>query len=264
MEQEKLQAEKKKGKNGKIVALALALVLLVGGTYAWLTLTINGTKQVRIESGNLAMTISGESDGVLIDPAVPITENEGKTQNTKYDFTLENTGNVSSVYTVYLDDVALDGADEFAIDKTLVGYYLEKTVYTGTCTGTGSGRTCDGTADGETQTRTGNIQELLSNNYVVLDSSNDSTALAAGKYIKYTLRLWIKDTAGTDDLQKKENETIKLATYAAKIGVKATQIGIEADAAYGESAARPDTWVRPEPNPSADTTNNSYPAPTIP
>ena len=32
-------------KNKKqIVAIALALVLLLGGTYAWLTLTLNGTK----------------------------------------------------------------------------------------------------------------------------------------------------------------------------------------------------------------------------
>lgn len=252
MEQEKLQSENKKGKNGKIVALALALILLVGGTYAWLTLTVNGTKQVRIESGNLAMTISNESNGISIDPAVPITDNEGIAQNNSYSFTLENTGNVSSVYTVYLDDVAVDASSEFAIAKNLVGYQLEKTIYTGTCTDTQEGRTCTGTADDQTTTRTGTIQSLINNGYVVLDSSTDSSALAPGKYIEYTLKLWIKDTAGTDDLQHVENNVTKLAVYQASIGVKATQIGIEADAAYGESAARADTWVRSTPGPVTD------------
>ena len=253
MEQEKLQ---KKGKNGKVVALALALVLLIGGTYAWLTLTVNGTKQVRIESGTLAMTISNENDGISIDPATPITDVEGRTQTTKYDFTLENTGNVSSVYTVYLDDIAL-GNDEFPIDKTLVGYYLEKTIHTGTCSGTP--RTCTATSSETTTTTSGVLQSLVQNGYVVLDSSADNTALAAGKYITYTLRLWIKDTAGTSDLQHVNGNTTTLATYAGKIGVKATQVGIEADEAYGESAARADTWVRPTPNPSRNETTGQYP-----
>ena len=46
-------------KNKKqIVAIALALVLLLGGTYAWLTLTLNGTKKVRIEAGTLALELN--------------------------------------------------------------------------------------------------------------------------------------------------------------------------------------------------------------
>lgn len=242
MEQERV--EKKKGNSGKIVALALALVLLIGGTYAWLTLSFNGTKKVRIESGNLAMAIQGESDGININPAVPITENEGKTQNTKYEFTLENTGNISSVYTVYLDDVAFDSESEFAIDKSLIGYFLEKTIYNGSCDNEG---TCTGTAVGSTTSVSGNIGELVQGSYVVLDTSSDSTALGADQYIKYTLRLWIRDAAGTDDLQKVENNVTKSGVYSAKIGVKATQIGIEADDAYGETTTREDTWVRPEP-----------------
>ena len=32
----------------QLLVIALALVLLLGGTYAWLTLTLNGTKKVRI------------------------------------------------------------------------------------------------------------------------------------------------------------------------------------------------------------------------
>lgn len=252
MEQEKLQVENKKGKNGKIVALALALVLLIGGTYAWLTLSFNGTKRVRIESGNLAMVINSETDGISIDPAVPITDNEGKTQDEKYEFILENTGNISSVYTVYLDDVAVDAASEFAMDKTLVKYYLEKTIYNGSCSvnATTNETECNGTAAGTMTPTTGTIQSLVSGSYVVLDTSSDATALGADQYIKYSLRLWISDAAGTDDLQQRDANTgniTKLAVYSAKIGVKATQIGIEADDAYGETTTREDTWVRPEP-----------------
>ncbi len=237
--------EQKKGKNGKIVALALALVILIGGTYAWLTLNLTGTKTVRIESGNLAMEIQNETNGITIDPAVPITETEGRTQDTKYVFELKNTGNVSSQYTVYLDDDGVLADDEFAISKSLVGYYLEKEIY-------------DDSAEpakvGTTITSGGTLNDIISNGYVVLDQSTTSlttdegstdSALPAGYKIKYTLRLWITDEAGTDDLQKTVEGTTKLAAYQGRIGVKATQIGIEKDEAYNESAARTDTWVRP-------------------
>lgn len=241
MEQERV--EKKRGNNGKIVALALALVLLIGGTYAWLTLSFNGTKKVRIESGNLAMAIKGESAGISINPAVPMTENEGKTQNDKYEFTLENTGNISSVYTVYLDDGTLE-TNEFAIDKSKIGYFLEKTIYNGSCDNAG---TCTPVGDAvSTTSRSGNIGELASGSYYVLDSSDDSTALGADQYIVYTLRLWILDTAGTNDIQRVVNDVTQSGVYSARIGIKATQIGIEADDAYGESTTREDTWVRPE------------------
>lgn len=240
-----MEHERKKGTSGKIVVLALALVLLIGGTYAWLTLSFNGTKKVRIESGNLAMEIVGESDGISINPAVPITENEGKTQDDKYIFTLENTGNISSVYTVYLDDVAVNAATEFAIQKNLIGYKLDKTIYNGQSDTNGN---LNGT-EVETTSKSGNIQELVKGSYVVLDDSSDETALGKDQYITYTLRLWIRDIAGTDDLQI-TNETTgnveKLGVYSAKIGVKATQIGIEKDDVYGETETRPDTWVRPE------------------
>lgn len=209
--------EKKEGNNKKIVALALALVLLIGGTYAWLTLTLTGTKTTRIEAGTLAVEINGESAGISIASAVPISTSEGIAQENPYEFTLENTGSVSSVYTVYLDDAGIDTENEFALAKSLVYAHITKQVVKD-----------DGTPVGTATTVTKTLSELTNGTDVVLDTSTDATALASDEKINYTLRLWISDAAQNSDLKQDG----KMAAYAGKIRIAATQKGIEEDEAY--------------------------------
>ena len=56
----------------KILALALALVLLIGGTYAWLTITLTGTRTTRIEAINISGTLNQSSGGERSIAKVPI------------------------------------------------------------------------------------------------------------------------------------------------------------------------------------------------
>ena len=93
----------------QLLVIALALVLLLGGTYAWLTLTLNGTKKVRIEAGTLSLVLD-EGNAINVEDSVPMSDIDGLA-TTPYTFSLQNNGNVTSKYTIYLDDASIDSAD---------------------------------------------------------------------------------------------------------------------------------------------------------
>lgn len=102
-------------KAGLLIALAVALVVIIGGTYAWLTLTKTGTKVNVITTGTFELILDDNaSEGISItgDAAQPIPTSEGITLD-GYNFTLRNTGDISANYTIYLDDITtIDGTEE--------------------------------------------------------------------------------------------------------------------------------------------------------
>lgn len=211
----------------KILALALALVLLIGGTYAWLTITLTGTKTTRIEAGTLAMEIKDESAGISITDALPMSDADGANL-TPYTFKIENTGNVSSVYTIYLDTQAVDSnADEFLLDSSNIKYSLTKTIKNKTDNSVVSATTTIGPKLLSTETAPGS-------NAAKIDSSDNegSNPLSAGQYIEYELRLWIDENTGNDAVKKVQGDKTLLGTYAAKLRLEASQTGIEEDEAY--------------------------------
>lgn len=240
-----MEKEKKGNNSKKIIALALALVLLIGGTYAYLSLTLKGTKTTRIESGTLAMTIEGENSGISMVSTAPMSDSEATTSLTgegkEYIFTLKNTGSVPSVYTVYLDNQGINAEEEFGIDKKFIKCKLEGTV-----------KNSDGSAATSSENVARNVSftttldkllETGSQN-AILDSSSTTGNLEAGQYIKYNLKLWISDAAGQSDLEQVARDeygnvasgaTRKVAAYSGTLRVEATQVGIENDAAYGDT-----------------------------
>ena len=211
----------------KILALALALVLLIGGTYAWLTITLTGTKTTRIEAGTLAMEINNESEGISITDALPMSDADGANL-TPYTFRVENTGNVSSVYSIYLDTQAIDSsANEFLLDSSNIKYSLTKTIKNKTDNSVISATTTIGPKLLSTVTDEGS-------NAAKIDASgeNDANPLPAGQYIEYELRLWIDENTGNDAVKKVQDDKTLLGTYAAKLRLEASQTGIEEDEAY--------------------------------
>ena len=181
-------------KNKKqVIAIALALVLLVGGSYAWLTTTLKGTKKVRIEAGTLSLVLN-EGNEINVEDSLPMTDIDGL-KTDAYTFTLQNNGNVTSNYTIYLDDASIDSADE-RIDDNALKYSLKKN-------------------DGVSTTA------LLSTlNQRVLDSGT----IEAGTTNTYSLNLWIKDEATNDDVQTtKDGQTVG-KVFAGKLRIEASQI----------------------------------------
>lgn len=181
-------------KNKKqIIAIALALVLLVGGSYAWLTTTLKGTKKVRIEAGTLSLVLN-EGNEINVEDSLPMTDIDGL-KTDAYTFTLQNNGNVTSNYTIYLDDASIDSADE-RFDDSALKYSLKKN-------------------EGASTTA------LLSTlNQRVLDSGT----IEAGTTNTYSLNLWIKDEATNDDVQTtKDGQTVG-KVFAGKLRIEASQI----------------------------------------
>ena len=71
-------------KNKKITkqlfTLALVLVVLLGGSYAWLTLTIDKTNTNVLRAGTLSLVLDDTtSGGIKLEKAVPISDEKGKT-----------------------------------------------------------------------------------------------------------------------------------------------------------------------------------------
>ena len=216
------------GNKKKIIALAVALVLLIGGTYAWLTLTLTGTKTARIEAGTLSLELVDEANEINVENALPVTDDEGKATD-PYVFTLNNNGNITSLYTVYLDSAAIDEGLS-AMPQNRVKYSVVKTVKT--IVGSRDSLNEDGdAADTVVSTETLATDVYNSGAETISSKMLDTGSLASGNYIDYELRLWISSDATNDEM--------KNTAFAGKLRIEATQEGIENDAAYGETEVTP-------------------------
>ena len=217
--------EKNKGVEAnkkKIIALAVALVLLIGGTYAWLTITLTGSKTTRIEAGTLSLELVDEANEINIDDALPMSDTDGEAQLNPYTFTLNNNGNISSVYTVYLDSVAIDEALN-AMPQNRVKYSVVKTIKTIVGSKDSLGEDGD-TEDTVVSTETLTTDVFNSTAETTTSKQLDTGTLAANNYIEYELRLWIDENATNTEMEN--------AAFAGKLRIEASQENIEEDQAY--------------------------------
>ena len=99
--------------------LLIALVLLIGGTYAWFTLTINNSKTNIIRAGKLKINLVDCEKDLVLKNAVPVSDNKGM-QSEVCTFKVENTGTTSIDYSVYLDDT-----DELTTDERMNDKYVK-------------------------------------------------------------------------------------------------------------------------------------------
>ena len=174
-------------KNKKqIIAIALALVLLVGGSYAWLTLQVTGNKTNILRAGTLKLTLDDTtSNGILLEKAVPMSDTKGKT-TTEYTFTLQNGGSIASDYKIYLDDVALSDG-EIRLEDSKVKYQLTK--------------------NGE---ETVDLLDSLD------DKVLDSGTIEKNKTNTYSLRVWIDSDAGNEVMGKILSKELRVEATQAK------------------------------------------------
>lgn len=175
-------------KNKKLVfGLFAMLILLIGGTYAWYTITLEGKKTVKVHSGTLSLEIDEEaSEGISIEDAYPMTDEEGLEGNS-YNFKLTNDGNIPSNYVVSLEDMEIDSIDPVTsnprkrMSNDVVKFNLEKTSF-----GT------DGTQNGDT-IETRNLLSTLGEDKVL-----DRGILQPNESVEYSLKLWMDYRAGND------------------------------------------------------------------
>ncbi len=114
-----------KHKMGVFVGVS-AVLMLIGLSYAWLQLTLRGTKELTIlTAGSLELELDDTmAGGISFLDAVPISNEDGLAQE-GYTFTLENKGNVTSDYTIYLDDLDL-AEGQNRMSDSFIKYQLVK------------------------------------------------------------------------------------------------------------------------------------------
>jgi len=167
----------KHSKKKYIIVIILLLILLIGGTYAWLTIEITGDKINKIKAGKLELFLNETSEGITIQNAVPMTDQDGNNMTEGYSFTLKNTGNIGSDYIIYLDDLDISDSSKRMDDK-YVKYSLTKN---------------GGITNIKLLNTTGkNPNRILDSGTISADTTNT-----------YTLKLWI-DSAATNEVMETE------------------------------------------------------------
>ena len=220
---EKKEKNKLEKKTKQLIIIVIALVAVIGISYAWLTTVLNGSQTNTIKAGTLALNLE-DDNGISIDPAIPMTDANGDAQevnttegqsNSVYNFTLKNTGNIPAVYTIYLEnDTSSLTSGAGLIADSVIKYSLR--LNSGA---TSSGITAPTTST--TVTSSGLLSSLVGSaaGKRVLHTGT----LAAGSYNSYLLKLWIADVATNSDLS--DNNGAK--EWGGKITVEASQENVD-------------------------------------
>lgn len=108
------------------VVLILLLVLLIGGSYAFLSIKKGSDKSNIIKSGDISMKLDETlSEGINIPKAYPMTDNEGQSQSTIYEFSISNDGDTDNTYEIYLVNTEISQG-KTRISDGIIKYRLQK------------------------------------------------------------------------------------------------------------------------------------------
>ena len=169
-----MEEKKKLIKQSKImIAMALVIVFVLAGTYAWMMLSKTSTVVNKITAGTLDLVLDDSiSDGIHLEKQVPMSFQQGLT-TTPYTFKLINNATTPADYTISLEDfyegVTIPTEGKFEDSK--IRYILLK----------------------DDETPTGANSKLLS------EGRNLTTGTIEGSTeVNYTLYMWIDSKAGIE------------------------------------------------------------------
>ena len=197
--------EKKSNKKVlKVIGLLGLFLLVFGLSYALFTVTLNGTKKVKVKTGKLELQLLDENNQDITDPenagyvinldnAVPTSDEDGL-QTSAFTFKLKNNGSIDASYTIYLDDVALESGENRLPDSA-VRYSLTK----------------NGSSDNPQDLTTigTNPNRKLDEGIIKKDATNT-----------YTLKIWIDEEAGNEAMGKAFYATLRVEGLQDTSGLK--------------------------------------------
>ena len=169
----KLKTNLKNNKNSRIIAgMALVLVLLFAGTYAWKMLTTSSDVISKITAGDLSIRIEESGTGVVLEKTVPMSYQQGMTTE-PYEFSIINDGTIDGDYTIYLDDFYenITVPEEGKFEDSKIRYILIK----------------------DDETPSAKNSHLLSEGRTI-----NTGTIKAGKRNNYKLYMWIDSRAGIE------------------------------------------------------------------
>ena len=187
----------KKDKQKKIFKVSglIGLFLLVFGlSYALFTVTLNGTKKVKVKTGKLELQLLDENNNditdtnnagyvINLDNQVPVNDEIGLGTEA-FTFKLKNIGTIDAKYTIYLDDVALEAGEERMADEH-IKYSLTKN----------------------------NSSDYVKNLNSIGTNPNrnlDSGVLKRSETNIYTLKIWIDEDATNEAMNKVFNAALRI------------------------------------------------------
>ncbi len=180
----------KKKNNKKILLIVisfLAVLLIVGVTYASFQFTKTGRKDNVLTLGKLQLTLEEGNEISLLD-VLPVSDQVGLASE-GYQFTLKNTGSVPVSYSIYLDDEALSSSEE-KLDTKFLKYSLDSNGSVGAAQ---------------------YLDSILTGGKRVLTSGT----IAGGKSNTYVLRVWITGDIDAD---------IQRQVWKGRIRLEGTQV----------------------------------------
>ena len=148
-------------------------VIFLSVTYAFINMTLVGTKRQVITSGNLDLELLEDENNLKIEDALPMYDEVRMIQE-PFTFRLVNKTSYTTDYIIKLENITVDGG----ILEGDVKYGLTK--------------------DGESTIA------LVSE---IEDGVIDSGAIAGNKTIEYELRLWVKDDI--TDMNRVRNKSLR-------------------------------------------------------
>ena len=109
-----------------IYMIVLSLVLLLGSSYALLKSSYTGTNSYTINVGLLQVDFFGTTNKLTLNNMVPMSDEDGLTQNNALEFTVKNTGQLIASYDVYIDETSnnpsFKSVIRYAVNKDDLGY----------------------------------------------------------------------------------------------------------------------------------------------
>ena len=93
---------KKKYIIAAVLIVLVSVIALIGTTYAFLTMTIEGDKTITLRAGVFKVDFT-EGDSINLNNAAPVSDSKGQSQ-APYTFTITNEGNLTAYYHVLLEE----------------------------------------------------------------------------------------------------------------------------------------------------------------
>ena len=178
----------------KISGLIGLFLLVFGLSYALFTVTLNGTKKVKLKTGKLELQLLDANNNditdannagysINLDNQVPVDDETGLGTQA-FEFKLKNNGTIDASYTIYLDDVALEEGENRIADE-YIRYSLTK----------------NGSNDEAKDLTTigTNPNRKLDEGVIKKDETNT-----------YTLKVWVKESADNNAMDKVFNTTLRV------------------------------------------------------
>ena len=199
-----MENNKKKNNLPKLIGIIGILVLVFGITYAIFTVTLNGTKKVKIKTGTINLRLLDKDNNyvdelnpdadtgfdIKLENTVPMTYEEAIDRDDNiYTFKVKNEGTIRASYYLSLEDLELEVGEERLLDQYIHFELIRDEV---------------------------NMGDYLLSNFE--NRKIDFGLIDPGDICTYSLRIWIDKDAGNGAMNK---------TFYTRLKVEAQQTNLD-------------------------------------